>query len=495
MGLLSNPNLKYSMNPSQTLSELKKNIEGEIFQEDEILRFYSVDASLYQIIPKMVIFPRNEKDIIKIIKFANKTKMSVTVRGAGTGLVGNSLNTGIIVDLKNMNSIKESKNSVRVQPGVMKGELDSYLKKRKKFFPPNPSIGAYCSIGGIIGNNASGSRTLKYGSTIDNISEITFIDGKGKKIKLPSDKKFGKKILELSKKINLSEYPKTSKNSCGYRLDQIKSINDTHKILVGSEGTLGVIVSAKLEIRDIPSKKILFIIEYNSVQKAAKNCLEIRETKPSAIEFVDKQTLNNFKFKFKKNTNCLLFVEYDSNLSSNEKKLCKIAKTRKLNKINSESKIQQWWKYRDLALSYSLKSIKTKDRVPHIIEDAAVPLEKLGELFSLIEYINKKFQTRSVMYGHAGNGNIHVRIISNRKNIRSLQKISLEYFDKVIKLGGTITGEHGDGIARSEFIEKQYGKKNYLIFKQLKKTFDPKKILNPGKITDYTYGLKNLEVP
>ena len=168
---------------------------------------------------------------------------------------------------------------------------------------------------------------------------------------------------------------------------------------------------------------------------------------------------------------------------------------RKLNKIQSEKEIQRWWKYRDLALAYSLKSIKTKDRVPHIIEDAAVPLEKLGELFSLVEHINKKFQTRSVMYGHAGNGNIHVRIISNRKNIRSLQKISLEYFDRVIKLGGTITAEHGDGIARSEYIEKQYGTKNYLVFKELKKMFDPKKILNPGKITDYRYRLKHMEMP
>ena len=194
------------------------------------------------------------------------------------------------------------------------------------------------------------------------------------------------------------------------------------------------------------------------------------------------------------NTQCLLFVEYDSNLKINEKKLCKVAKMRKLNKIQSEKEIQRWWKYRDLALAYSLKSIKTKDRVPHIIEDAAVPLEKLGELFSLVEHINKKFQTRSVMYGHAGNGNIHVRIISNRKNIRSLQKISLEYFDRVIKLGGTITAEHGDGIARSEYIEKQYGTKNYLVFKELKKMFDPKKILNPGKITDYRYRLKHLEM-
>ena len=483
------------MNTSKNLKRLKKIIEGEISQESEILRFYSVDASLYQVIPKMVVFPKNEKDVIKVVKFANKNKLSVTARGAGTGLVGNSLNTGIIMDLKNMKSIKGSKKFVKVQPGVLKGDLDNYLKSNKKFFPPNPSIGAYCSIGGIIGNNASGSRTLKYGSTIDNISEITFVDGNGKKIKLPNDKIFGKKILKLSEKIDIKNFPKTSKNSCGYRLDQIKSINDTHKILVGAEGTLGIIVSAKLKIKDIPIKRILFVIEYTSLQKAAEDCLRIRDTNPSAIEIVDNQTLKNFKQHFKNNIECLLFVEYDSDFVISEKQLKKIVNHGNLNKIKSEDKIQEWWKYRDHALSYSLKSIKSEERVPHIIEDAAVPLEKLGKLFSKIEQINKKFHTTTVMYGHAGNGNIHVRIISNRKKVKSLQKISQEYFDNVIKMGGTITAEHGDGIARSEFIEKQYGKNNYLLFKELKKMFDPNKILNPGKISHFNYKLKTLEMP
>jgi FAD/FMN-containing dehydrogenase len=144
-------------------------------------------------------------------------------------------------------------------------------------------------------------------------------------------------------------------------------------------------------------------------------------------------------------------------------------------------------------LSYSLKSIKLEDRIPYIIEDATVPLKKLGKLFLIIDKINKKFQTKTIMYGHAGNGNIHVRLISNRKKIKNLEKISETYFDQVIKLGGTITGEHGDGIARSEFIKKQYGYKNFQIFKELKRFFDPRKILNPGKITSHNKRFKIVE--
>ena len=344
----------------------------------------------------------------------------------------------------------------------------------------------------MIGNNASGSRALKYGSTIDNVEQMTFVDGQGKKITLPDNKKIGNEILKISKRINRERFPHVSKNSCGYRLDLVRSINDTHKAIVGAEGTLGIVLSAKISIKKIPEKRFLFILGYESPKDAASDCTEIIKTNPSAIEFVDKKTLENIDFRFQKNVNCLLFVEYDENLER-IKEFQKANSGRIVKKISKEKEIEKWWKYRDLALSFSLKSIKMKDRVPHIIEDAAVPISKLVDLFSLIEKISKEFQTRTIMYGHAGNGNIHVRIVSDRKRIKSLQKISEIYFDRVIKMGGTITGEHGDGIARSDFIQKQYGTKNYLVFKALKKILDPKNILNPGKITSTRRSQKNLE--
>ncbi len=481
------------MKISEIRNTLQKLISGDVLWEDEILKFYSVDASLYQIIPKVVVIPKTENDVISVVKFANKNKISVTVRGSGTGLVGSALNDGIIIDLKNFDSCKIQKNYVKIGPGVMKGSLDKELKIEKKFFATNPSIGPYCSLGGIIGNNASGSRSLKYGSTIDNIKEITFVDGRGKKITLPNDQKIGKKIIKCAKQININKFPKVSKNSCGYRLDCVNSLKDTHKILVGAEGTLGIILSAKLSLKNMPSKRILFVVEYQSVANAADNCLVIKNSGPSGLEFVDRATLENINFKFRKNTKCLLFVEYDSNLKDNEKKFKEFTTGKIVKKITTEKEIEEWWKYRDSALSYSLKSIKKEDRNPHIIEDAAVPLEKLGKLFLLIEKINKEFQTKTIMYGHAGNGNIHVRIISNRQKPKTLEKISKTYFDQVIELGGTITGEHGDGIARSEFIKKQYGHKNYKIFKELKGVFDPNKILNPGKITSWRKRFKSLE--
>jgi len=476
------------------LKTLQSTIQGDVFSQKEFREFYSVDASSYQIIPKVVVVPKNEKDVINTVKIAKKFKTSVTVRGAGTSLVGSALNNGIILEMKNFDSIRLTKDHVTIGPGTTKGKLDRKLEERKKFFPPNPSIGSFCSIGGMLGNNSSGSRSLKYGSVIDNVAKITFIDGSGNKITLPENKRVAKKILEFSKKIDRKNFPNVTKNSSGYRIDKVKSINDSHKVIIGSEGTLGIILSAKLKIKDNPKKRILFVIEYKSIRDAIKNCIEINKTEPSAIEFVDRTTLNQIKFKFDKKTMCILFIEYDENISSNEKKIKLIITGKIIKKLKKDSDIFQWWKYRDLSLHYSLKSIKKEKRIPHIIEDAAVPLENLQKLFLVLNKINKKYKTRSIVYGHAGNGNIHVRLISNRKKITVIKNIAIQYFEEVIKLGGTITAEHGDGLARSEFIKMQYGAKNYEIFKEIKKFFDPKNILNPGKIiTKRSTIIKNLE--
>jgi FAD/FMN-containing dehydrogenase len=476
------------------LKTLQSTIQGEVFFQKEFREFYSVDASSYKIIPKVVVTPKNEKDVINTIKIAKKFKTSVTVRGAGTGLVGSALNNGIILEMKNFDLLRLSNEHVTVGPGTIKGRLDKKLEEQKKFFPPNPSIGSFCAIGGMLGNNSSGSRSLKYGSVIDNVAEITFIDGNGTKITLPKNKRVAKKILKFTKKIDKKRFPNVTKNSSGYRIDKVRTINDAHKVIIGSEGTLGIILSAKLKIKNIPRKRILFVIGYESIKDAIKNCIEINKTGPSAIEFVDRTTLIQIKFKFNRKIKCLLFVEFDEKIGSNEKKLKSIITEKIIKKLKKDSDISRWWKYRDSSLHYSLKSIKKEKMLPFIIEDAAVPLENLQKLFSVLNKINKKYKTRSILYGHAGNGNIHVRLVSDKKKIAIIKNIAVQYFEEVIKLGGTITAEHGDGLARSEFIKRQYGAKNYQLFKEIKKFFDPKNVLNPGKIiTKKSTMIENLE--
>ncbi|MFB5620470.1 MAG: FAD-binding oxidoreductase [Nitrosopumilus sp.] len=476
------------------LKTLEFKIQGNVYSTKEFREFYSVDASSYKIVPRIIVIPKNVKDVIRTVKIAKEFKTSVTVRGAGTGLVGSALNTGIILDMKNFDSIRLWKNYVTVGTGVLKGNLDKALEKSKKFFPPNPSIGSFCSIGGMLGNNSSGSRSLKYGSMIDNVEEITFVDGNGKKIILPKNNKKSKEIIKITNQIDVKKFPNVTKNSSGYRLDKIKTINDTHKTIIGSEGTLGIILSAKLKIKNKPKKRILFVIEYDSAIKAATNCSEINKSNPSALEFVDKTTFDQINYKFDKKSKCLLFVEYDNKIKSNEKNIHQIITGKIVKKLKTDKEIANWWKHRDLSLHYSLKSIKKEKRIPHVIEDAAVPLKYLPKLFLILNKINKKYNTNSIVYGHAGNGNVHVRLISDRKKISIIKNIANEYFDEILKLGGTITAEHGDGLARSEYIKNQYGAKNYETFKNIKKYFDPENILNPGKIiTTKSTIIQNLE--
>ena len=475
------------------LQILESKIKGEVHHEKYFRKFYSVDSSSYQITPQIIVIPINEEDVIKTIKIAKKYETSVTVRGAGTGLVGSALNYGIIIDMKKINSIRINKKSVIVGSGVLKGKLDMELQKKGKFFPPNPSIGNFCSLGGMLGNNSSGSRSIKYGSTIDNIKQITFIDGNGKRITLPKNKKVSKKIFQ-NIKIDKDKIPKTSKNSSGYQIKKITSEKNSHKIIIGSEGTLGIIISAKLNILDIPKKRILYIIAYKSIFEAAKNSQLITKTVPSTLEFVDKNTLKHIKFNFDKSTQCLLFVEYDENIKNTQKELKLIISGKIIQKLSTDSDMKTWWKHRDASLHYSLKSIKKELRIPHIIEDAAVPLDKMSKLFSVLKSIERKYKVKTIIYGHIGNGNIHVRLISKKTNTKLIKNIAIEYFNEVIKNNGTISAEHGDGLARSEFIKKQYGEINYQTFKKIKQILDPNFILNPGKIiTEKSTVIKNLK--
>jgi FAD/FMN-containing dehydrogenase len=464
------------------LQKLKNSIKGQVFTEDEILDYYSVDSSFYQIRPKAVVIPKTVSDIAKTMRFATKNKISVTPRGAGTGLVGSALNDGIIIDMKNFDKIKIGKDFIVVGAGTTKGKLDQELDKHKKFLGPNPSVGPYCTIGGMIATNASGSRSIKYGSTIDNLLEVTIVTGKGKTVKLPSKSHLADSVLRLAKAIDKNKFPQVSKNSCGYRLDTISNYKDSHKVIAASEGTLGIIVSAKLRVFKLPKSRTLLVLGYGSIKEAIEDCVNLVKLLPSALEFVDYSTMKNFEAKFPKKINCLLFVEFDSQIHNSVSRLKAISVGKILRKLDDTKSIAKWWNYRNSALYFSLKNLLAGQSLPHIIEDATVPIEKLQELILVAQSLPKIFGAKLVMYGHAGNGNIHIRLAMQKKNRSTINKVAKVFFSRVIQLGGTITGEHGDGIARTDYVRLQYGANIYKTFIKLKKQFDPKLILNPNKI-------------
>lgn len=461
---------------------LAEKIGCSVAWDSDTLKIYSVDASTYSSRPAAVAWPKNENDIIKVLRFASRNKIPVTPRGAGTGLVGSSLGRGIILDMRNFNRIKVGRGFVQAGSGVFKGELDKALKRHKRFLGPNPSIGPFCTIGGMIGTNASGSHSIKYGSMVDNIASVRIVTAKGKIVSLPSKKSMARKILQAANSESTAHFPQVSKNACGYRVEKVRSHSDVQRIIAGSEGTLGIIVSAKLKTNPLPKKTVLIIVSYRTVKEAVYDVSKILKIGPSAVEMIDHNIAQRIKTPLPGGTRCLLFIEFDDDISR-KKSDCRRAVSGKIVAVTSKAEeMGRWWAHRNSALSHTLGSISRDEIIFSSMEDATVPVKRLPLFLDLVEHLAARYPIRIITYGHAGNGNLHTRPVMKRKDRHLMGKIALEFFSAVISIGGTITGEHGDGIARSEFVRMQYGQGTYKTFKKIKKIFDPDNILNPGKI-------------
>lgn len=490
------------------VDDLRRIAKGEILSDDWSRNIYSMDASHYIVRPAAIHQPLDEEDLKTICQYCSMRNISITARGAGTGLLGQSLSDKIVVDLaKNMNKIIEIENDyVIVQPGLVKGLLDRELKKRQKFLPPDPASSNYCTIGGMVANNSSGPHSLGYGSTIDFIQEITAIYGDGTTGLAGDPIKCDDKMTNMLKMASpyfdviQKGYPKVTKNSCGYRLDAI--ICDQHmcpqKIFAASEGTLGVITSGKFKILDIPLYRNLLVMGFKDLLSATYVVPTILKFSPVALEMLDnsvvccgKHTLNDRD----RDSGCLLFAEFASdNLLKTETNLirCKNKledKCEVLENATDERSIIRIWEARKNVLNNVMKLTLGSRKPVGLIEDTVVDPNLLYDYTLYLQKLYLDNNLEYIMYGHVGNGNLHTRPLIDLKSkseMELLEDIANKVFEKVIKSGGTITGEHGDGLARVKYIQRVYGNKIYSLFKRIKKLFDPNLVMNPGKKIDLT---------
>lgn len=501
---------------SLTISdELRRISKGEVLSDDWSRKIYSMDASHFNLSPELIQKPVDADDVKEICKFCSTKNMTITARGAGTGLLGQSLSSGIILDFTaNMNKIIDIEDDyVTAQPGLIKGVLDNELGKKRKFFPPDPASSNFCTIGGMVANNSSGPHSLGYGSTIDHTDEISVIyaDGTSGVVghNVQRDERISKMLNLISPYIGLIQrkYPKVSKNSCGYRLDAVLSNKGflPQKVFTASEGTLGIITSTRLRIFDTPLHQSLLVIGFQNLQSAMQSVPSILMFFPVALEMLDSSVIHSEKESLH-NTGCLLFVEFSGDDGAEvERKLfaCKNnlqSKSEVLHTAFDLISIRRIWESRKAALNNIMKLTVGSRKPVGLIEDTVVSPDLLFE-YSL--YLKKLYLDNNldyVMYGHVGNGNLHTRPIvdiGRRSEIDLLEDLADKVFRKVISYGGTITGEHGDGLARSKYIRRVYGVQLYSLFKQVKKIFDPNLILNPGKKVlfrgDYKYHHLNVE--
>ena len=482
------------------ISDLKRLGLVDVFNDDWTRNIYSVDASHCSIKPSIVNFPSDEQDVQKICAYAHDHSIPITCRGAGTGLLGQSLSTGIVLDFtKKMNKILEIEDDyVVVQPGIVKAVLDKELAKRNKFIPPDPASSNYCTIGGMIANNSSGPHGLGYGSIISFVQNVDLVYSNGM-TGFANQRNYDERIDKmlkyvLSENINIKDhYPNVSKNSSGYRLDAVLENKEVcpQKIFVASEGSLGIVTSCRISMLDIPEKKSLIILKFESILHAALVVPLILQFRPVAIELLDRDTIiEGWKTDQSENNNsCMMFVEFYGNDNDFYEKVHKFEDTirQKSNILESgydNKSVNRAWSERRNSLNSAMKKGMGSRKPAGIIEDTVVHPELLHDYLVFLLNLLKEFKLDYVVYGHAGNGNLHLRPIIDfaSKDSNGLMEVLADrVFSHVCEINGSISGEHGDGILRTRYIPVMYGSKMYQIFKQIKLIFDDNKIMNPGK--------------
>ena len=451
-----------------------KNIVGEENVKDNIadLYVYSSDASVHSKIPDVVVRPRNSKDVQAIIRYANNNKIPVVPRGAGSGMSGQTvpIDGGIVLDMKLMDKVLEIRPEdvlCKVEPGVVNDELNRILKPYGFFFPPTPSSGKICTIGGMIGTNASGNRSVKYGATRDAVIGMKVVLANGDLVTLGSN---------------------TKVDSSGYQLA---------KLMVGSEGTLGIVVEATLQISPIPKYRAMGVANFTDLKEAGNMISETIAAGviPSMLELMDNVAItavNNAQnlglpdvaaiVIFECNGMTKEAVEYEINQI---KEICKKNNGTGVKITNDEKEMTKIYSGRK-KLFPSLSLYKEGLYTTALADDMAVPMSKIADTVEKIHEIADKNNVVMSAYGHCGAGLIHTKILmdtSKKSQWQGAKKAVKEVYDYVHSIGGTTSGEHGIGFSKGPSFKEE--KKDSLeMMKAIKKALDPNNILNPHKLMD-----------
>jgi len=469
---------------------------------DEELLGLSQDAGIIKIRPKVAFVAETEDEVTAAMREASAGGLSVTPRGGGTSIPSQSVGGGaILLQLRNETSIKTD-GSVVCQPGVVKADLNRFLGS-ERWMPIDPSSYSSCTIGGMVANNSSGIRTPKYGSTIDYVIGLrAVIPGGGARpitpMKIedalsgePRVRRAASLIVENQGLIS-RETPKVTKNSSGYRLERVvhDGVFDLPKLLVGSEGTLAVFTEVALSTRIRPRWKVLFVAE-SSLQELDRTVGAFRDLGPAALELVDKSVFrmmnrwDRISRYSRSDSPYMVFCEFDGESGSPEEKAAEVADRAGAFDpliLQSPGDISQAWEARNETLTTAQDIRKGSKIVVPGVEDLVAPPERLGDLVRLLADQFTKRGLDFISYGHAGDANLHARPFLDPDDGRdrvTLEELMIECFEAVWKMGGSMTGEHGDGMLRAKFVERQYPK-TYWIMRELKELFDPKGVLNPG---------------
>lgn len=520
------------------LQDFKKIFYGEFFTDPLHTAIYATDASVYRKLPIAVAYPKNEAAIKQLIAFATENNTALIPRAAGTSLAGQCVGDGIVVDVSKhftkIISLDIEKRAITLQPGVIRDELNSYLKPFGLFFGPNTSTSNRCMIGGMVGNNSSGTTSIQYGVTRDKVLKLKTLLSDGSEVVFePLSKESVLKKMDLNSlegtiyrtlyvELNSEEIqqeiwkefpkPEIHRRNTGYAIDSLLNTStfahfDTDlnlcTLLCGSEGTLAFTTEITLQLDPLPPKFTAMIATHyetlenclNDVIVAMKHNLHTCEMMDNVILDCTKKnkTYEPYRFFVKDNPKAILLLELKSNseedLEAQTEALLTSLKISGLsyhNPILKNEEIEMALELRKAGLGL-LGNMVGDAKAVACIEDTAVALEDLPAYISEFSALMKSFNQQAVYYAHAGAGELHLRPILNLKDgegVAYFRKITTEVAHLCKKYNGSFSGEHGDGIVRAEFIPLMIGEKNFELLKRIKNLFDPQHIFNPGKIVD-----------
>ena len=526
------------MNENFHLNTLKKRVKGEIHTDNLHRMMYATDASVYRALPQGVVYPRDKEDLFLLIEYARETQTSLTPRTAGTSLAGQCVSDGLIVDMSRhftrILDFDRENLRIKVEPGVIRDELNAEIQESGLFFGPNTSTSNRCMLGGMTANNSSGSTSIKYGVTRDKVLEVDMLLSDGKEVtfkaltpkeleaKLTQDDREGEIYRFFLRELGSEEvrnriteaYPKPDihRRNTGYAIDVIcgmqpfsdgGAVFNLAKLISGSEGTLGIITAITLQL-DVqpPSQKYMIAAHFRSIEDCCNAVVPLMRHDLFACEMMDKVILDCTKnnktqapnrFFIEKDPKAILLLE----LCHDDLNVLELQKQALLATLDNETasyahpvlsggEIDQAFELRKAGLGL-LGNMIGDDKAVACIEDTAVSIEDLSPYIAEFEALMHSYGQEAVYYAHAGAGELHLRPILNlkaEKGVRNFREITTAVARLVKKYRGAMSGEHGEGRVRSEFISMLIGEENYTLLKELKLTFDPQNIFNPGKIVE-----------
>jgi len=525
--------------PQELSEELSKRLEGEVRFDRYSRVLYSTDASVWQIEPIGAVIPKHVGDVVETVKLAARHKVPLLPRGGATSLSGQTVGEAVHIDFaKYMNRILEvnvEEGWVRIEPGVVQDQLSRRLKPLGYEFGPATSSASRATLGGMIGNNSAGSHSILHGKTIDHVIELRVVLSDGseawfkpvEKDRLETvsqgdslEAKLYRGSLELGSKYRdgvLAKYPKIIRRVSGYNLDEVVENGELYgagysskpgplnlaRLVVGSEGTLGVVVEAKLRMVPLPKAKALLLVHFRSLYDAVDATADVVATNPAAAELIDDFILNSARrldaFKDKISfvdpaAEALMAVEYygdtEAEVGARVEALKQLLSSKGLGfgylPVLDPARQQGVWQVRKESLGI-LMSVTGDHKPIAFVEDPAVPLDELPAFVRGFQEILTRHDAHGGYYGHASVGCLHVRPMVNLKDPAEVHKMTViaeEVFDLVMRHHGSMSGEHGDGIARSKYNRRLFGEELYQGFLELKKLWDPDNILNPGKVVN-----------